>query len=222
MHYVIAAALLAMASIDATAGEAEWKTYSDQVVPHLTRGNGEQAELVARAALEEALKTFGGTHPNAATSYAHLALTLRFRGNNEEAEKNYRRALVLREKALGRAHPSTALLLGNVAEVIQALGRHAEAEKLYREALAVFEKAHGDDPKTATVLNNLGALLRAQARYKEAEPVLRRAIAMKEKTLGADSTSVAHTLTHLAEVLEQLGKKDEAENARKRAAAIKK
>jgi uncharacterized protein HemY len=44
---------------------------------------------------------------------------------------------------------------------------------------------------------------------------------MKEKTLGSDSPGVAHTLVNLAEVLEQLGKKEEAEQARRRAAAIK-
>jgi hypothetical protein len=43
---------------------------------------------------------------------------------------------------------------------------------------------------------------------------------MKENTLGPYNPSVAHTLTNLAEVLDQLGRKDEAAKMRVRAAAI--
>jgi len=219
---ILGALILSAWLAGAHAGEAEWKLLSDQVVPQLTRGELEQAERSAREALAEARKTFGDRHLNTETSLANLALALRFRGKHEEAEKHYRGALAMREKRLGPSHPSTALLLGNLAEAIQAQGRYAEAEKLQRRVLPIFEKAYGDDPKTATTLNNLGAALRAQGRHKEAEPVLRRALIMKENTLGPYSPSVAHTLANLAEVLDQLGKKDEAIKMRLRAAAITK
>jgi tetratricopeptide (TPR) repeat protein len=206
----------------AQAGEAIWKALTDEVVPLITKGELSRAERTARQALAEARKSFGEDHRNTETSYANLALALRFRGRHEEAEKHYRSALALREKALGANHPSTALLIANLAEVIQAQGRHAEAEKLQRRVLPVFEKAYGDDAKTATLLNNLGAALRSQGRHQEAEPLLRRALTIKENTLGPYNPSVAHTLTNLADVLDQLGRKGEASKMRLRAAAITK
>jgi tetratricopeptide (TPR) repeat protein len=218
----IFAALLFVFLTPAHAGEAIWKALTDEVLPQVTRGELYQAERTARQALAEARKTFGDTHRNTEISYGNLALVLRFRARYEEAEIQYRNALAIREKALGRDHPSTAVLVANLAEVIHARGRHAEAEKLQRSVLPIFEKAYGEDAKTATLLNNLGAVLRAQGRHRDAEPVLRRALLMKENTLGPYNASVAHTLTNLAEVLDQLGKKNEAAQMRMRAAAINK
>jgi Flp pilus assembly protein TadD len=43
---------------------------------------------------------------------------------------------------------------------------------------------------------------------------------MKEKTLGPNNPSVAHTLNNLAQVLDALGRKAEAEKLAQRAAAI--
>lgn len=211
-----------LVAVPAWAGEQEWKSLNDQVMPHLLGGALKQAEQLARDAVAEADKTFGATHQNTATSLGHLALVLRFQKRFEESEKHYRRAYAIREKGLGPAHPSSALLLLNLADVVQAQKKYPEAEKMQRAVIAVFEKVHGEDSKTATALNNLGANLQQQARYKEAEIFLRRALAMKEKTLGPMNQSVAHTLNNLAEVCEALGRKDEAAKYRARAVEIQK
>lgn len=215
-------ALCGLCAASALAGEPEWKTLNDQVVPLMTGGNFDQAERLARQGLAEAEKTFGPVHRNTETSVSNLALVLRFQKRYEEAEKHYRRALALRESLLGATHPSTALLMLNLADVLQAQKKYAEAERLQRAVLPVFETAHGDDPKTATALNNLGANLQLQGRYKEAEVLLRRALAMKEKTLGAMSQSVAHTLINLAQVCDALGRKEEAAKYRARLLEIQK
>lgn len=219
---VFSAVVLTHIAAGAQAGEAIWKALNDEVVPLITKGELYKAERTARQALAEARKTFGEAHRNTDTSYANLALALRFRGRHQEAEKHYRAALAIRERNLGASHPSTALIAANLAEVIQAQGRHAEAEQLQRRVLPIFEKAYGEDPKTATLLNNMGVVLRAQGRHRDAEPLLRRALLMKENTLGPYHPSVAHTLTNLAEVLDQLGRGDEAAKMRLRAAAITK
>lgn len=86
-RFVGGVALGAMLAV-AHAGEAEWKMLSEQVVPHLTRGNFEQAELIAREALAEARKTFGEDHRNTEASFASLGLALRLRNDYKEAEKN--------------------------------------------------------------------------------------------------------------------------------------
>ncbi|MBM3342019.1 MAG: tetratricopeptide repeat protein [Betaproteobacteria bacterium] len=206
----------------AHADEARWKALNDQVVPHMTGGSLDKAEQAARQALAEAEKTFGPAHRNTDVSLNNLALVLRFQRNFVESEKVYRRALILREKTLGVAHPSTALTMLNLADVVQAQKRWAEAEKLQRAVLPIFKKAHGDDPKTAAALHNLGANLHVQGRNREAEPLLRRSLAMKEKVLGPMNQGVANTLVNLAEVVQALGRKAEADLYRARAQEIQK
>ena len=48
----------------ACAGEAEWKTLADRVVPHLMRGNLDQAERFAREALAICEKALGRDRPS--------------------------------------------------------------------------------------------------------------------------------------------------------------
>jgi tetratricopeptide (TPR) repeat protein len=122
--------VLGMVFSTAQASEAEWKLLSDQVVPFLTTGNVDWAEIVAREALDKAQKVFGESHRNTEISLAHMGLVLRFRSRYEEAEKHYRRALAIREKALGRNHPSLLHTLNNLIAVLEALGRVEEAEQL--------------------------------------------------------------------------------------------
>jgi len=61
-----------------------------------------------------------------------------------------------------------------------------------------------------------------QGRNREAEPLLRRSLAMKEKVLGPMNQGVANTLVNLAEVVQALGRKAEADLYRARAQEIQK
>ena len=61
-----------------------------------------------RRALAIRLKALGEDHPDTATSYNNLAVTLRAQGKYAEAEAMHRQSLAIRLKALGEDNPDTA------------------------------------------------------------------------------------------------------------------
>ena len=220
-----AAGLLALtcsAAGPAAAGEAEWKLLHDQASAHLQRGNVEQAELFARAALKESESSLGPEHRATEQSLSTLSMALRLGGKAEDALPVVRRLVALRTRQYGANDPSTAIALHNNAEILIAQYRFAEAGKLQGQALAVFEKAYGTKHiNTATALHNMGAIYLKQENYKEAEKYLRRALAAKEQALKPGHLSFTHTLDNLAAALDAQGRQAEAEKYKRRADAIR-
>ena len=72
----------------AITGEAQWKTLKDRVIPLMTSGTLDKAELCARQGLAQAEKTCGPAHRNTEISQGNLALVLRFQKRYEESEKH--------------------------------------------------------------------------------------------------------------------------------------
>ena len=174
--FVAAAALLLLsAAPPAGAGEAEWKLLHDQAAAYLQRGNFDQAELLARQALNEAETSLGPDHRATEASLSTLSLALRLGGKPAEALPAAQRLVVIRTKQYGPEDPATAIALHNNAEILIAQNRFVEAEQLQLRALAVFEKKMGaSHANTATGLHNMGAILLKQEKYSEAEKYLRR------------------------------------------------
>ena len=67
-------------------------------------------------------------HPDAATSWNDLAVSLNAQGRHAEAERAFRQALALREAALPAGHPDIAQVIGNLAFNLSAQGRLAGGE----------------------------------------------------------------------------------------------
>ena len=99
-----------------------------------------------RRALAIRLKALGEGHPDTATSYNNLAVTLRDQGKHAEAEAMHRRALAIRLKALGEGHPHTATSYNNLAVTLGDQGKYAEAEAMHRRALAIRPQGPGRGP----------------------------------------------------------------------------
>ena len=222
-HAVAAAALaLLLAASPAAAGEAEWKILHDQAAGHLQRGSLEQAELFARAALQEAESSLAPTHRAVDQSLSTLSLALRLQGKQAEALPVAERLVALRTRRDGAQAVSTGIALHNDAEILIALGRMDEAAKLQGRALAIFEKQLGENHiNTATALHNMGAIELKQWKIRDAERYLRRALAAKLKVLSPDHLSVAHTLDNLSAALDAQGRQIDAERYRRRAQAIR-
>ena len=149
-----------------------------------------------------------------------LALLLKATGDYAAAEPLYRRALAIAEKAQGPEHPSTGTSLNNLALLLQATGDYAAAEPLYRRALAIAEKALGSESEAAMrshhkLHHKLGAILRKSGKLTEAEDELRIAVGLGGKfQKGAP-------FIELADLREQQGRLDEAEELLKRALEIR-
>jgi tetratricopeptide (TPR) repeat protein len=86
---------------------------------------------------------------------------------------------------------------------------------MYERALQGFEKALGPEHiSTLNTVNSLGSLYAYQARLNEAEAMYERAFQGYEKTLGQHEVQTyppaLKTLTNLALLMEELGKREEA------------
>jgi TolA-binding protein len=90
-------------------------------------------------------------------------------------------------------------------------GRFADAQQTLRDALDLFGKnIKGDHQYVASAEHYLGEALLAQGKYREAQPVLLAAVERWKRT-GAPVWRSARSASALGEVLQGLGRTDEAE-----------
>jgi tetratricopeptide (TPR) repeat protein len=185
-----------------------------------TLGRLDEAEALARTALETRRRVLGPRHADVATAMAELGGIRQDKGELKDAEALYREALVMLHDLGQDGTLDAATTKTNLGSVYQALGRNADAERIDREALAQKRALLGDDEATVALsLNNLGVVLGQRGDWAAAEPLHREALAIMRKVHGSEHMEVAAALRTVAAVLEALKKYDEAEPLYKEAVA---
>jgi tetratricopeptide (TPR) repeat protein len=183
-------------------------------------GNGLRGEPFARRAVRIRTRALGPHHPDVAADLTALAALLDQQKRYAEAERIYRRALTIVERAHGPTHLAVAVNLNNLAAVQQARGRIAKAEQMYRRALDInVEHLGSQHPKVGFNLNNLATLV-AVDRPAGAVSLYRRAMTIFTHALGPTHPNVGVCLENFAAVLRRLGRRQEADQAARRAARI--
>jgi tetratricopeptide (TPR) repeat protein len=176
-----------------------------------------EAEPLAREAFERFKRLLGEDHPDTLESLNDYAGVLRLLNRPAEAEPLSREAMERSRRVLGSDHPMAIRLTLDHARVLQALGRPAEAEPLFREVLEARRRLLGPDhPRTIMALHHVASILNVLGRASEAEPLereaLRRTLAHPE--LGASSEFTRTFATRLAEILDALNRREEADALR--------
>jgi tetratricopeptide (TPR) repeat protein len=88
---------------------------------------------------------------------------------------------------------------------------YSQARPLFERALAIREKALGPEhPHTADSLSNLARLLQEQGDLAGARPLFERALTVHEGALGAHHIWTGDSARATAEVLDALGRGEEA------------
>lgn len=99
------------------------------------------------------------------------------------------------------------------------MGRYVDAEPLLKRALTVTERSLGSKhPDLAHWLAYLALLYQHTDRGTEAEPLFRRAISIFEKRLPGGYPNLRTIRSNYADLLDQLGRTEEAAAVRARAA----
>jgi tetratricopeptide (TPR) repeat protein len=214
-------ALIAIALIGLTlpswAGEKEWDAHMKSGQAAEGKNDFAGAERYFKAAVAEAEKTYGPSHPRTAESLSRLGEQYFNLGRLAEAGQQFKRSLAIREKALGPSHGDVAESLNNLAVIDMKQGRLSEAEQLFKRSLAIREKVFGvEGESVALSLAWLAELYRIQDRHAEAEPLLKRRLAIQEKLLGSQHPSLAQDIDNLARIYQLTKRNTEAEALYKR------
>jgi tetratricopeptide (TPR) repeat protein len=180
----------------------------------------EEARPLYQRALDLWEKALGPDHPLVAAGLGNLGLLSFAQERYDEALTLLQQALSIREKALGPDHPDVALTLSNLSEVYRRQGDYKKAFPLIERALAIDQRTLGPDhPDVSIDLSNLAALYKAEGQYEQALPLLQQALTILEQK-APDHPNMAGYLKGMAEMLNKLGRSDEAAEMEARATAI--
>ncbi len=181
----------------------------------------EQEEAYLRRALEISLSNHTGDHPDVAAALSMMAdMVGVVLGKVAESESLQTRALEMERRMWGDRHPRTAAAMGLLALIYSSRSRFAEAEPLLRRALEIQSEFHGaNSVPAAGAHHQLGMFLVLKGDRRNAESSFRRAVSIfREKLPG--SHDLANSLNAIAEVLDPLGKEEEAFDALRESAQI--
>ncbi|MFO0810762.1 MAG: tetratricopeptide repeat protein [Gemmataceae bacterium] len=165
--------------------------------------------------VERSSTALGPDHPDTLIAKSNLAEAYAAVGRHAEALPLLQETLRLRKLKLGPEHPQTlASLLGVGAEYI-ALGKPGDAQPYFTEAFANTKAKFGpESAKTFVLMNQLANLYMLRGQPDAALPLYRQAVQGMEK-LQFRANGAAAVVTNVANVLEQLGRFEEAEKWRR-------
>ncbi|MGH9549862.1 MAG: tetratricopeptide repeat protein, partial [Terriglobales bacterium] len=151
---------------------AEWEQYQAAGEEALHEGDFAAAEIMWRAAYEQA-KAFNKLDPRFAATIEGLAEALWHQGKLHEAEPLCRQILEIFQITRGAEHPDVGVTANNLAMLYKAENRYDEAEPLYKQALHILSKSLGPDhPDVMSLRVNFAELLRANGKPAEADELL--------------------------------------------------
>jgi len=139
----------------------------------------------------------------------------------ELAEDRYLKALKILQASTGEDSDLTVSAMGNLARLYLAQKMPEKAINLYDQELSIRSRIYGESSPRLT-----GALIkmaRTQLEYKQYEKAERhylRAVAIFEKSGGPRNPALRPPFEALAKICEATGRKADAANFAKRAAAI--
>ncbi len=178
------------------------------------------SELLARA-VEIDQEAFGNKHPRAAASLSNLAFLLESVGDLEQAEALHQAVLEIQEKAHGPEHPTVAAALNNLAGLYLTVEEGEEARKLYQRAVTILEKSAGENHiSTATASLGLAQACQAMKDYDTARKLFSRSLKTYVDAFGEKSTQVGATLLTWAQMEEEAGNTEKAQELLNQATSI--
>ena len=160
----------------------------------------DEAEPLARSALEAQRNLLGSGHEEVAETLTVLANVRFKKGQYEEAEAAGREALRIRRQLTGNESPAVAASLQQLAEILDGRGQYKEAEALAEEALAIHRGVLGSrDEKVADDLKTLAnAVANGSADFARTETLLGEALEIRRSIDGGDNVNTAVALNDLA------------------------
>jgi tetratricopeptide (TPR) repeat protein len=151
---------------------ADWEQYQSAGEEALHEGDFAAAEIMWRAAYEQA-KTFNKLDPRWAATLEGLAEALWHQGKQDEAEPLCKQILEIFKITRGPDHPDVGVTANNLAMLYKSQGKYKDADPLYKLALSILTNSLGADHSDVVNLRvNYSELLRRQGKLGEAEEMI--------------------------------------------------
>jgi tetratricopeptide (TPR) repeat protein len=142
----------------------------------------QEAETLARRALEVRRRLYQGDHPVIAASLLTRGTVEWKLGRLDEAEGLFVEALDINRRVSRGDNPDTATVLSSLGLVRREQGRPAASEPLLTEALRMRERLlAGDHPVIVSTLRSLAEVNRELGKSSESAALARRADEMEER-----------------------------------------
>lgn len=175
----------------------------------------------AGAALQEAERTFGESHPNVAVCLNALGLYYVQKEQYAEAQPLLERALAIRNEVLGPRHVDTGESLNSLAGLMFRQHAYVEAEPLYQKCLAIWNaQLPADDFRLVLPLTALGYIATTKSEYAKAQSLYGKALDIMDHNAGVDPLIVASCASNLANVHAHRGRYDLAAPLLERAVTL--
>lgn len=171
----------------------------------------DQAEPLARGAVETHRTLFRDGHPDFVVSLNVLGWLLRVRGRMEEAEALLREAVAMGNRVFPTGDSRLARALNDLGIVRNGRGDLTEAAALLRASIAMRRRTDGPGHLgIAITKNNLAVVLYSQADLDGAVQELGDAVDILRSTLGPDHQRTTIAQTNLAAFQSAAGRHEEA------------
>ncbi|MBS1956942.1 MAG: tetratricopeptide repeat-containing protein [Cyanobacteria bacterium SZAS-4] len=225
-----AAALCALMSQAAWAGEAEWTKYSTDGAKFYEQANWGSAERSFKLALKEA-DSFGDKDLRLASSLTNLGVLYNFRGQSTKAEPLFERAVAIKQKALGGDNPEVVATVGKMCHFYLKSGNYMKGDALSNKILAYADKTMREhaqpspatkesDLDLATLLDGLGGTYTGAGKLAYGEQFYKRSLQIREKILSPSHIAIASSCENLAKLYMTEGRAAQAEPLYRRALEI--
>jgi tetratricopeptide (TPR) repeat protein len=138
-------------------------------------------------------------------------LKLTRKGEFEKAAPLYRKRLEIIRAKGGETHPALPSAMNDLAFVLREQNKLEEAEKLYLEVIAICEETgRGEKLTMAVASEGLAKIYFEKGDFEQIEPLYQTAIAIWDRTRGPDNPNTLTIKQRRADLLEKLGREEEA------------
>jgi tetratricopeptide (TPR) repeat protein len=181
----------------------------------------DDAKATFQRELDVTEKALGPASDQNQRALSELAMVLMQQKNYAPAEAVFLRLLDNSEKNYGPDDPRVTTWLLQLGEYYQSQKAYEKAEPYLLREYEIVKNMDGDISVVAEgSITELQNFYIAWEKFDKAEPFSRKLLALRERHYGPNSKSVATSIQTLADVLDKVGKKDEAASLRKRSEAI--
>ncbi len=181
----------------------------------------DEARPLLKAALEIAARILPPDHPEVAGSLNNYGRVLLHDGKYDLARSDFEHARAISEKQFGHQHRDVALSLDNLGALYLAQGRYADAARTLADAYDVWTRTVGlDHVDAAMTLNRIAIMKSRTGDSKGANALFEKVLVIRREKLPEIHPDIAGTLEAQAQVLDALGRGDEARRNRAHAREI--